>query len=38
MVDTVERLVKDGLLEERGNEFYALTGEGRVNLRLDQKD
>lgn len=24
-----ERLVKDGLLEERGNEFYALTGEGQ---------
>ena len=38
VLDTVERLVKNGLLEERGNDFYALTGEGRVNLRLDQKD
>jgi hypothetical protein len=25
---TVERLVEDGLLEERGNDFYALTAEG----------
>lgn len=25
----VERMVEDGLLEERGNDFYALTGEGR---------
>jgi hypothetical protein len=31
-------LVKDGLLEERGNDFYALTAEGRANLRLDYKD
>lgn len=26
---TVERLVEDGLLEERGNDFYALTPEGK---------
>lgn len=25
----VERLVAEGLLEERGNDFYALTEEGR---------
>ena len=28
--DTVERLVKDGLLEELGNDFYALTERGRA--------
>ena len=38
VLDTVERLVKDGLLEERGNDFYALTREGRVNVRFDHKD
>jgi hypothetical protein len=38
VLDTVERLVKDGLLEERGNDFYALTREGHINIRLDQKD
>lgn len=27
--DTVERLVKDGLLQELGNDFYALTEKGR---------
>ena len=27
--DTVERLVEEGLLEERGNDFYALTAEGK---------
>lgn len=27
--DIVERLVKDGLLEEQGNDFYALTEKGR---------
>ena len=26
---TVERLVEEGLLEERGNDFYALTEEGK---------
>lgn len=25
--DTVERLVQEGLVEERGNDFYALTAE-----------
>jgi DNA-binding PadR family transcriptional regulator len=29
----VERLVEDGLLEERGNDFYALTGKGREAAR-----
>lgn len=27
--DAVERLVAEGALEERGNDFYALTEEGR---------
>lgn len=27
--DTVERLIKGGLLEERGNDFYSLTELGR---------
>lgn len=31
--DTVERLVKGGLLEERGNDFYALTVEGKRAAR-----
>lgn len=26
---TIERLVEEGLLEERGNDFYALTAEGK---------
>ena len=38
VLDTVERLVKDGLLEERGNDFYALTTTGRVNVPLNWKD
>ena len=38
VLDRVERLVQDGLLEERGNDFYALTREGRVNIGLDQKN
>ena len=38
VLDTVERLVKDGLLEQRGNDFYALTREGRANVRHDQID
>lgn len=29
----VERMVEDGLLEERGNDFYALTDEGREAAR-----
>lgn len=28
--DIVERLVKEGLLEELGNDFYALTDKGRL--------
>ena len=33
--DIVERLVKEGLLEEQGNDFYSLTEKGReaVNQR-----
>ena len=31
--DTVERLVKQGLLEELGNDFYALTAKGREAAR-----
>jgi len=38
VLDRVERLVQDGLLEERGNDFYALTPEGRINIGLDHKD
>ena len=37
VLDSVERLVKDGLLEERGNDFYALTRTGHANVRLDLK-
>lgn len=29
----VERLVEEGLLEERGNDFYALTAEGKKVAR-----
>jgi len=28
--DTVERLVKEGLLEEQGNDFYSLTERGKA--------
>jgi hypothetical protein len=38
MLDTVERLVKDGLLEECGNDFYALTREGGISVLLDHTD
>jgi hypothetical protein len=34
--DIVERLVKEGLLEERGNDFYALTEKGK--LAANRKD
>ena len=37
VLDRVERLVQDRLLEERGNDFYALTREGRINIGLDDK-
>lgn len=33
--DTVERLVKDELLEELGNDFYALTEKGRTAAQRD---
>jgi hypothetical protein len=29
VVDTVERLVKEALLEERGSDFYAVTVKGK---------
>jgi Mn-dependent DtxR family transcriptional regulator len=32
--DTVERLTADGLLEERGNDFYALTEAGKAASRV----
>ena len=38
VLDMVERLVKDGWLEERGTDFYALTPTGRVNVPLNYKD
>lgn len=31
--DAVERLVKEGLLEEEGNDFYSLTEKGRNAAR-----
>jgi hypothetical protein len=31
--DTVEQLVREGLLEERGNDFFALTEEGKKAVR-----
>ena len=30
--DAVERLVKDGLLREEGNDFYSLTDEGKERV------
>ena len=33
--DTVERLVREGLLEELGNDFYALTEKGRAAAQRD---
>ncbi len=35
---TVENLVEAGLLEERGNDFYALTVEGRKAARTGLED
>ena len=32
--DLIERLVKTGLLDERGNDFYSLTEKGRAASRL----
>lgn len=34
----VERLVERGLLEERGNDFYALTHEGRAAAQKGTRD
>ncbi len=36
--DTVERLVKDGLLEEKGNDFYFLTEAGRSAIPASTAD
>lgn len=36
--DTVERLVKDGLLEEKGNDFYFLTESGRSAITANTSD
>jgi hypothetical protein len=36
--DTVERLVKDGLLEEKGNDFYLLTETGRAAMAANTTD
>ncbi len=38
VLETVERLVKEGLLEERGNDFYALTRARGTNVSLNDKD
>ena len=32
--DAVEKLVKEGLLEEEGNDFYSLTEKGREAARI----
>ena len=32
--DIVERSVKDGLLEELGNDFYSLTDKGKEAIKL----
>ena len=34
--DAVERLVKEGLLQEEGNDFYSLTEKGREAVISDQ--
>jgi hypothetical protein len=31
--DTVERLVREGLLDEKGNDFYSLSPRGKEALR-----
>jgi predicted transcriptional regulator len=33
--DTVERLVKEGFLEEKGNDFYSLTEKGKKTARSE---
>lgn len=34
--DSVERLVKDGLLQEEGNDFYSLTEQGKKTVMSDE--
>jgi DNA-binding transcriptional regulator PaaX len=34
--DAVERLVKDGLLQEEGNDFYSLTESGRKAVKSEK--
>lgn len=34
--DAVERLVKEGLLQEEGNDFYSLTEEGKKEVMSDE--
>jgi len=36
--DTVERLVKEGLLQEEGNDFYSLTEKGRETAKTVMSD
>ena len=38
VLDRVERLIQAGLLDERGNDFYALTRAGRASVPLNYKD
>ena len=35
--DTVERLVREGLLEEQGNDFYSLTTKGKEALKRSKR-
>jgi hypothetical protein len=35
--DAVEQLVRDGLLEERGNDFYSLTDSGRQAIKQEKR-
>ena len=34
--DSVERLVKEGLLREEGNDFYSLTEQGKKTVMSDE--
>ena len=34
--DSVERLVKEGLLQEEGNDFYSLTEQGKKIMMSDE--
>jgi len=33
VLEIVERLVRDGLLEERGNDFYSLSDKGKLSAQ-----